>query len=186
MPKVLEHMRETILLAAREALLHSGYDALTMRGVARACGIAVGTMYNYFPSKEMLAAAVMLEDWQQVCADMRADCERADSAGAGLTAIYGRIARFYDSYRDVWAGYSFSASARMEFSARHHLLVRQLSDIMRPLLSRFDIDASGAVGTFFAENILVCAGNSEMTFPAFLSIAERIYTNLNEKSTIKE
>ena len=41
MPKVLEHMRETILHAARQALLTNGYDALTMRGVAKACGCLV-------------------------------------------------------------------------------------------------------------------------------------------------
>ena len=180
MPKVLEHMRETILHAARQALLTNGYDALTMRGVAKACGIAVGTMYNYFPAKELLAAAVMLEDWQEVLSSMHAQCDRSASVDAGLSAVYGAVARFYDEYRGVWAGYSFSASARMEFSARHNLLVRQLSDVIRPLLERFHAEASAAVGTFFAENILVCAGNSEMTFPAFLQIAGRIFAGGSE------
>ena len=42
-----------------------------MREAARRCGVAVGTLYNYFPSKDALAAAVMLEDWHE---DLDAMC----------------------------------------------------------------------------------------------------------------
>ena len=33
----------------------------TVRSVAAGCGVAVGTVYNYFSSKDMLIAAFMLE-----------------------------------------------------------------------------------------------------------------------------
>ena len=60
MPKIIENLRQTLLSAARTLLLREGYAALTIRRVAAISGIAVGTVYNYFPSKELLAAAVML------------------------------------------------------------------------------------------------------------------------------
>jgi len=62
MPKRIENLRENILACAKKEMLAQGFDALNIRNVARGCGIAVGTVYNYFPSKDMLAAAVMLED----------------------------------------------------------------------------------------------------------------------------
>ena len=45
---------EEILAAARALLLEKGTGALTMRSVAAACGVAVGSIYNYFPSKGAL------------------------------------------------------------------------------------------------------------------------------------
>ena len=65
MPKILENIREKAVAEAREELLGEGYRAMTIRRVAEQLGIGVGTLYNYFPSKEYLAAAVMLEDWQE-------------------------------------------------------------------------------------------------------------------------
>ena len=35
----------------------------TASSVANGCGIGVGTVYNYFSSKDMLIASFMAEDW---------------------------------------------------------------------------------------------------------------------------
>ena len=64
MPKKIENLKDMILQDARIILKKQGYEQLAIRKVANDCHIAVGTVYNYFPSKEMLAAYVMLEDWQ--------------------------------------------------------------------------------------------------------------------------
>ena len=50
MPKIIDEAREKILSAAKHTLLGQGYSVLSLRGVARQCGIAVGTIYNYFES----------------------------------------------------------------------------------------------------------------------------------------
>ena len=46
-----------------QILLEEGYGALTMRAVAARCGIAVGTVYNYFPAKDMMVGNVILAGW---------------------------------------------------------------------------------------------------------------------------
>ena len=66
MPKIIENLREILLAASRTLLLEEGYRALTMRQVAGLCHVAVGTVYNYFPSKDMLAAHILLEDWNDL------------------------------------------------------------------------------------------------------------------------
>lgn len=50
--------REQILAAAREVFLTSGYEAARMSDIAAAAGVAVGTLYLYFGSKESLAASL--------------------------------------------------------------------------------------------------------------------------------
>jgi len=51
--------REDSILAATEILLRqSGYEAMTMQMVATAAGLAKGTLYLYFTSRESLVLAV--------------------------------------------------------------------------------------------------------------------------------
>ncbi len=60
-----EKNRQKILDAARDLFTEKGYEKTTTRDIARACGLAIGTMFNYFKSKETLAmtlvAAAMVE-----------------------------------------------------------------------------------------------------------------------------
>ena len=65
MPKILENVRDEILEKARKILMEEGAEQLTMRHVADACGIAPGTIYNYFDSKEKLLAVVLFDDWRE-------------------------------------------------------------------------------------------------------------------------
>ncbi len=41
-------------------------DGVSMRGIARECGIAVGSIYNYFPTKNDLMIAVVVEMWKEI------------------------------------------------------------------------------------------------------------------------
>ena len=51
--------REDSILTATEILLRqSGYDSMTMQAVATAAGLAKGTLYLYFASRESLVIAV--------------------------------------------------------------------------------------------------------------------------------
>jgi AcrR family transcriptional regulator len=49
---------DSILTAAEILLRQSGYDAMTMQAVATAAGLAKGTLYLYFTSRESLVLAV--------------------------------------------------------------------------------------------------------------------------------
>ena len=57
--KTAKLAREDSILTAAEMLLRqSGYDAMTMQAVATAAGLAKGTLYLYFTSRESLVLAV--------------------------------------------------------------------------------------------------------------------------------
>ncbi|WP_051362287.1 TetR/AcrR family transcriptional regulator [Solimonas soli] len=53
-----EANRAAILDAARRCFIEQGYDAITIRDVIRASGLAAGTFYNYFPDKEAVFRAL--------------------------------------------------------------------------------------------------------------------------------
>lgn len=56
--------RQKVLVAALELGAEGGYDAVQMRDVAATAGVALGTIYRYFPSKDALLAAAMVE-WME-------------------------------------------------------------------------------------------------------------------------
>ena len=50
MPKIIANVREQIIEVAKRQIEELGYENTTIRSVAKGCGIAVGTVYNYFSS----------------------------------------------------------------------------------------------------------------------------------------
>jgi AcrR family transcriptional regulator len=56
--------RETLMKAAMELMRELGYDEMTTAAVAKRAGVAEGTIYRHFPSKEALAEAVFEETWR--------------------------------------------------------------------------------------------------------------------------
>ncbi|CAN5876668.1 TetR family transcriptional regulator [soil metagenome] len=53
--------RERVVRAALELGAAGGYDSVQMRDVATSAGVALGTIYRYFSSKDHLLAAAMVE-----------------------------------------------------------------------------------------------------------------------------
>lgn len=58
--------RERILDAALAIAATGGYEAVRMRAVAKRSGIAVGTLYRYFPSKVHLLISVLSREIEHV------------------------------------------------------------------------------------------------------------------------
>lgn len=57
--KVKQQTRERILESARTLFKQKGFDQTTTRDIAAAAKIAVGTLFNYFATKEALALAII-------------------------------------------------------------------------------------------------------------------------------
>ena len=174
MPKRIENLQENILESARTLLLSQGYEALTMRAVAARCGIAVGTLYNYYASKELLAGSVMLEDWRAALAAMEHACTAAAHLRGGMRALYEGVQTFSARYRGVWESYTFRAGQQSAFLERHRLLVRQMAGCLAPLLTRLGGQPPQEFEVFLAENVLNCANGSPLSLAALTEIAERI------------
>jgi len=52
---------EAILKATSKVLVEEGYDRASTNRVAQAAGVSIGSLYQYFPSKEALVAALVEE-----------------------------------------------------------------------------------------------------------------------------
>lgn len=174
MPKRIEALRQTLLARSRDLLLHDGYDKLTIRAVAAACGVAVGTVYNYFPSKDMLVASVMLEDWLAALKRMEAGAAAAPDVLAGLEAVFDAITAFAATYTGAWAQYGAHAGAVPAYRDRHEQLIGQLQKIIEPLLMRFDRLFDPALPPFLAETLLSASVRPGAQFQRLSPILARL------------
>ncbi|CAM2157038.1 TetR/AcrR family transcriptional regulator, regulator of autoinduction and epiphytic fitness [Pararobbsia alpina] len=64
-PRLTDKKRSAILDAATAEFLASGYDATSMDRIAERASVSKRTVYNHFPSKEALFAAIMLALWDE-------------------------------------------------------------------------------------------------------------------------
>lgn len=58
--------KEEILKASRELIQKQGWSAINIRSVAAACGVSVGSIYNYFDSKAALVGAAVESVWCEI------------------------------------------------------------------------------------------------------------------------
>lgn len=58
--------RQRILEVAQEQFAKQGFDATTTRDIAGAARIAVGTLFNYFPTKEAIVESLLTETYAAV------------------------------------------------------------------------------------------------------------------------
>jgi AcrR family transcriptional regulator len=74
--------RKKILDAARRLFASAGYEATTTRDIARAAGIASGTLFNYFPTKEAIVARLASDAMGDALALAKSDARHADAPNA--------------------------------------------------------------------------------------------------------
>ena len=131
MPKIIDNLPQRLLDEARRQIEESGFAAMTIRSVAKSCGVGVGTVYNYYPSKEALVASFMLGDWQSCVGAIRETAEQAETLEPVLHIIHERLRQFlvqYDSiFRDESAAVSYTGST----SRYHGMLRTQLAAPLR-------------------------------------------------------
>lgn len=93
-----ENTRTAILSAAMELFIRQGYHGTSMRQISNNAGIALGGIYNHFPSKEAIFEAVFMENHpilemlpaiESAQGETMEDFVR-DAANKMMESIYGR------------------------------------------------------------------------------------------------
>lgn len=65
MPKIIKDIENKIFEKSKEMFSHKGYNNTDMKAIAKSCGIAVGTLYNYYPNKRTIYIDVFLKSWNK-------------------------------------------------------------------------------------------------------------------------
>lgn len=99
--------KAAIVAASRELAAEQGLQALNMRNVAQRCNVAVGSVYNYFSSKEDLIAATIQDVWQDIF-HKNQPCTQPESFVGYLELIFQSVREGAAEYPNFFSTHSMS------------------------------------------------------------------------------
>ncbi len=162
MPKLIEGLQDRILLAARKRLLEGDLSSFSLRRIAGDCGIAVGTIYNYYKDKESLLGAVMARDWLKALAKTEEEIRGAQTFNEGVRSILRSIRSFSSNYEWIWQSYTTGAGFGAHYRKRHDLLVSQVCHELELLYDKFGQAESENRVILLAELIIAAGRHPEI------------------------
>jgi AcrR family transcriptional regulator len=93
--------RERILAAGLSLFANAPYQSVTMDSVAAAAGVAKGTLYLYFESKEDLYLGILSDGLETIARNYQASVNPAASVADRLRRAIEVTLEFYDKRRDL-------------------------------------------------------------------------------------
>jgi len=148
-----EARRRRILAAAAHLFATRGYGATAIGDIARRARLAVGTLYNYFPSKPEIALAIVRAQTGEALTEGEAVVKRpaADPTEtvAALVDLYvDTFAHFErDLWREIVAGaLTDPAGLGVAFFAQDARLMQQLDALLQELRRRGSLDPAASTG----------------------------------------
>lgn len=136
--------RDAIMRSARRDFMSSGYASTRMEPVARDAGISTATLYAYFPSKEDLFAAVIVDAADDFERQMR-------NVGAEPGPARQRLTQFMSAYAGFMSDSFVRSVFRLVMAERPRFrdlamrfFDRGRSDFGRPLMTALsELQATG-------------------------------------------
>mgnify|MGYP001396224723 CR=1 FL=1 len=101
MSQKIANARERLMVNAREFLLKNEEGNLgkfNIRDLTARSGMALGTFYHYFSSKDDLIIQIMEEEWQQIIAEIRPVSAMPISVYEKVRFLYEKLAAFERRY----------------------------------------------------------------------------------------
>lgn len=154
MPKIIENLREKLLEEAKRQVMNLGYSAMTIRSVASACGVGVGTVYNYFSSKDMLIATFMLDDWEECMKAIEEGCATEKGVSAAIRCIYDELKQFMEKYAPLFSDKDAEANSSAALHQRHGMLREQIAKPLLPFCEQQNRADAAFLAEFVAESLL--------------------------------
>ncbi|HSC36005.1 MAG TPA: TetR/AcrR family transcriptional regulator [Thermodesulfobacteriota bacterium] len=93
--------KEEIIRAAAKLFSQKSYHDVTMDDIAEKVGVAKGTIYLYFDSKEKLYLEIMEETYEEIESILEKETAKSDPAPVKLKKVLGLIFKFYLQNLDV-------------------------------------------------------------------------------------
>ena len=117
---------------ARRQVEESGFAAMTIRTVAKGCGVGVGTVYNYFSGKEEFAALVLLTRWKKTTEHIESMAQECAEPEMLVRCMYRELCAYMDQYSVLFRDEAAIAVFTASFARYHELLRAQLAKPVRP------------------------------------------------------
>jgi AcrR family transcriptional regulator len=173
MPKILENVKETLLIEGNTLLQANGYTNLNIRDVAKNSGIAVGTFYNYFSNKDELVREIILNHWEKILVQINALPSSDEPIKTKLLALAQYLDGFFKTYAGVFSAMMVNNANQCPREKIFNYLYSIVENILNYSISKGEITPS--LSCFKIARILVpvmffMPKEKDLTFEDFYNI----------------
>lgn len=161
---------EQILNAAEQLFVQVGFDHTTTNAIAAHAGVSIGSLYQFFPDKDAVLAA-LIERYRE---EMRALIHDEQLESLSLEEAAGSVVERLAAYDQDHAGFKMLLSSAGGMEALHTDLVEQVSALMArrmPSLSDAERPLKAAVSVGIVKGLMALA-SPPMSLPLETVVAE--------------
>ena len=131
--------KDAILLAGKELINEGGIQTLNMRDVAKRCNLSVGSVYNYFPSKEDLIIAAIEDVWTTILENTKGSFQ-TDNFSQNVVTLFQYLKDGSHMYPSFFSLHSMSA-ASIDKAKGREIMHKYLGHINTMLLTSLKNDS---------------------------------------------
>ncbi len=145
------------MLVCRRIAAEKGLKALSMRAVAGECGIALGTLYNYYSDKEELLIAAIASVWQDIF-HLTAQEENSPLLFSEyVEGVFDNVRGRFRDYPDFFTAHSAAVAASGKGRAKNAMeqcTEKIRSSLLSALRSDNSVSAKAFEGSFGEESFV--------------------------------
>lgn len=181
MPKIIENIQETILAVAKNIVVQESYEMLTMRRVSEESGIAVGTVYNYFPTKKDLMYHLLEDYWYEYLKVIDDIHENETGFYIKMKMINFHLGRFVDDFLGIWLknsrpGYDQNGLDRKDLFTEK--VIRKIEEIVALAVQEGEIKLplpSYEISRYIFMNMLMISQMKQFDYESFEKILKKLF-----------
>ena len=125
--------KEEIIAACQKIAKERGLEAISMRSVASECGMAVGSVYNYFSSKSELLCAAIENIWKDIFHMSASQCAFSDFVEC-LNWLFDSVQRGSQMYPEFFSRHAM-VFASEDQKAGHQMMEKYFRHLEENLLN---------------------------------------------------
>ncbi len=128
--------KQALIDVARHIVFTDGLDALSIRRVAKDADVSVGSVYNYFESKNDLTIEVINEFWDKVMIGDLKNISAHDRYTTMLKESFKKASYHARIYHSIFIGYyrTISEDDRKRTIETHHRNLKAIEDVFKQSL----------------------------------------------------
>ncbi|MEG2774255.1 MAG: TetR/AcrR family transcriptional regulator [Acetivibrio sp.] len=149
--------RKKILDVSISLLKKNKMGSLNMRSIAKECGVSVGSIYNYFPTKEELELAIVEAMWRDLFHSQQFEMTSDSGFIQTIANMYESILASQENYGDFFKSHGtiIEKNGRSHGkSAMEHYFKHQKDELLKKLNSDEKVKPNVWTTTFTQNNLI--------------------------------
>ncbi len=185
MSRVIENPTELILSVAKKLASDEGLTGINMRTVAKECDIALGTIYNYYPTKMDLIIAIVESFWAECFSSLHTSYTQDLDFFQQLEYLYFYILKYLEQFKTNWLNdlSSLSTIHKQKGKQKEDEYMSHFIDLFTRLFqahkhefdpSLFNTFTQDELTHFIFSNFMMMLKNGDPNYEFFNSLLKRI------------